>query len=66
MKHDTQAEIVEALIFKIKRLELVLEAAQKIKVDGVAGRGKEIAGSQTVEILHERWIELLDAVDKAS
>jgi len=61
-----QVWIVDALIFKIKRLETLVDAVKDIKRDGVVGRGKEIAGSQTVEILHERWIALLDALNEVS
>lgn len=62
--HNTQAEIIEALIFKMKRLELVLDAAKGILRDGIAGRGQVIDGAQTVEIKHDRWLALLDAVNQ--
>lgn len=64
---NTHDEIVAALIFKIKKLERVDAVARDIKDNGgLAGRGKEIAGSQTVEIIHEKWLALLDALDGAS
>lgn len=60
--HNSQVEIIEALIFKIKRLELVLDAAKAIRHDGIAGRGQVVDGKQTVEMKHDHWIALLDAV----
>lgn len=60
--HNTQAEIIDALIFKMKKMELVLDAAKDIRRDGVAGRGQVIDGKQTVEIKHDQWIALLHAL----
>lgn len=60
--HNTQLEIIEALIFKMKRLELVLDAAKDIRRDGVAGRGQVVDGKQTVEIKHDQWVALISAI----
>ena len=63
---NTHDEIVSALIFRIKKLEHVADAAQDIVDNGTAGRGKEIAGAETVEVVHPKWLALLDALSGAS
>ena len=60
--YDTKAEMIEALVFKIKRLERVVDAVKDIQRDGVLGRGRERGGAQSVEISHERWMALLEAM----
>lgn len=59
-------EVIRHLLFRIRKLEKVQAAGEAILEDGLAGRGKEVKGAETVMIQHEYWIRLLDALHDAN
>lgn len=60
---DTENEIIEALIFKIKKMDKVVAAAAQMIARGSSGRGQVIDGAQTVEVLHRYWLDMVEAMD---
>ena len=63
---DAQEQVIEALVFKVMKYGKVVEAVKAMRESGIAGRGREVDGAQTVEVKHQWWVALLDALNGLS
>ena len=64
MNIETQLGVVNALLFKIRKLENVRDAAERMVSMGAAGRGRTLESGETVEIDHSFWLGLLKSMDE--
>lgn len=54
-------EVIRHLLYRIRKLEKVLDASLAVRESGNMGRGKEVNGAQTVLVNHKQWVDLVEA-----
>ena len=59
-------EVIRHLLFRIQKLETVLDAALAIRENGLVGRGKEVNGAQVVQVNHKYWVDLIESAKEAA
>ena len=59
-------EVIRHLLFRIQKLETVLDAALAIRENGLVGRGKEVNGAQVVQVNHKHWVDLIESAKEAA